>query len=444
VLIAYLTLACLAGIVLTGSRGGYLSTTAGIGVLVMMSFWSARSAMARPTLTLVVGIVVIVCIIGSVIAFVTERSFAINARANSVFVSTDIRLQLWDAALKQFHLAPVFGTGSRTYLYYGRMFRGPGVHTDPVFAHSDYLQTLAEYGAVGLALFAGFIAFHLRNGWRLWHALIASMARYRLPATEKNALALQIGCVAALAAYLVHSALDFNLHIPANALLIALVFGMLATGPATPAGAPPPRWAWMPAAIVPILGAWMIAVGAPKVAGELFVENARAKLVAGNPSEALEDIAHALEWGTRNPEVHYYIGEANRLISARSHDPFERFELLRAAHKGYADGLALFPQDVRLVLMTAWSLQRLDRLDEAATLLAQAARLDPNSGDVWIYHSIQEKLSGNPAEALAYYQKAASLGCDIPSVMRVLGERLDPQELQKAAARLQSAPAVEK
>ena len=42
-----------------------------------------------------------------------------------------------------------------------------------------------------------------------------------------SAFALNLGALGALAAYLVHSFVDFNLHIPANVLLMAFVFGIL-------------------------------------------------------------------------------------------------------------------------------------------------------------------------------------------------------------------------
>jgi O-antigen ligase len=439
VFIGYLTLACLAGIVLSGSRGGYLSVTAGTIALLLMSLWTARSRLSRRMLPFLLGIIGVVSCLGATLAMLTDRSFAIRARANAVFVSKDIRLQLWDAALRQFQRAPAFGTGSRTYLYYGRKFRAPEVQTDPVFAHNDYLQTLAEYGVVGIALFLAFIALHLRHGWARWSRIVERTARYRLSPADKNSLALQLGCFAALAAVLMHSVMDFNLHIPANALVVAMLFGMLATRHTRPDDPPARWWSWLQGAVPAALGAWMLAVGTPKVPGEFFVETTRARLVKGDPAGALREGERALEWGSRDPEVHYYIGEANRLLCARFQSPPAQAALLRGALKAYSDGLALFPQDVRLVLMSAWALQRLGQFDEASTFLARAAELDPNSGAVWAYHALHRKHSRKPAEALAFFEKAYNLGCNIPEVMKVLGEQLDPQALQKAAAALESS-----
>jgi tetratricopeptide (TPR) repeat protein len=316
------------------------------------------------------------------------------------------------------------------------------VQTDPVFAHCDYLQTLAEYGAFGLGLFAVFIAFNLRGAWQRWRRMIDRMARYRFMPADRNALALQLGCMSAVAAYLVHSAVDFNLHIPANALLIAVVFGMLATGSSRPEDRSAAHWsAQIPPLLPAALGLWLLAVSAPKLQAEFLVEEARGQLVSGNAQEGLRSAQEALARGSRTPMAYFYVGEASRILAAGADAPGRR-ALIQAAHKAYSDGLALFPQDVRLVLMTAWTLQRLDRLDAADVLLDRAAELDPNSGTVWAYHALHRSYARKPDEALQFYQKAANLGCNVPATMAILGERLDPDTLRSAAEALRKNAAA--
>ena len=75
---------------------------------------------------------------------------------------------LWAAAIPQFELAPAFGTGAATYLYYGRMFRDPQVQNDPIRSHNDYLELLAEYGLAGVAGLLLFLGAHLWLGWKAY------------------------------------------------------------------------------------------------------------------------------------------------------------------------------------------------------------------------------------------------------------------------------------
>ena len=93
---------------------------------------------------------------------------------------------MWRAALQQWNLAPLVGTGSGTYLYYGRQFRSEQMQIDPVRAHNDYLDLLAEYGAVAAFLLLPFVFVHLRHGIkdlrRLTQRHVSSSTR--LPITE--------------------------------------------------------------------------------------------------------------------------------------------------------------------------------------------------------------------------------------------------------------------
>src|SRR5207237_6035523 len=85
----------------------------------------------------------------------------------------------------------------------------------------------AAYGVVGAALFLFFLIAHLQNGWRNFQRL----GPKRVVVSRNflsTSLALNLGALGSVAAYIVHSFVDFNLHIPANVLLLAFVFGILA------------------------------------------------------------------------------------------------------------------------------------------------------------------------------------------------------------------------
>jgi len=108
--------------------------------------------------------------------------------------------------------SPLLGTGLDTFgelqpSFLGNVFL---LH----YAHNDYVQLLAETGIVGAALAAALGGF-----------LIARSRRFRREALPPLRC-LDAGPWAALAALSLHSAFDWNLHVPANALLAAVAAGL--------------------------------------------------------------------------------------------------------------------------------------------------------------------------------------------------------------------------
>src|SRR5437588_6091574 len=195
---------------------------------------------------------------------------------------------MWHAALEQWKLRPFFGTGSGTFLFYGRMFRTDRMQQDPTYVHNDYLHLLAEYGAVGMLLFLLFLGAHLRYGWKNFRRLGPRRAALSSRLLS-NSLALNLGALSAVAAYIVHSVVDFNLHIPANALLLAFVFGILAN-----AGIQrekelatvrmPTGW-WR--LLLPVIGIVLAIQSVRLLPGEYFAERARAAQQDNHPEAAI-------------------------------------------------------------------------------------------------------------------------------------------------------------
>lgn len=108
--------------------------------------------------------------------------------------------------------SPLLGSGLDTFgelqpTYLGNVFL---LH----YAHNDYVQLLAETGVVGACIAAALAAL-----------LIARSRRFRREATPPFRC-LDAGPWAALAGITLHSAFDWNLHVPANALLAAVVTGL--------------------------------------------------------------------------------------------------------------------------------------------------------------------------------------------------------------------------
>ena len=184
----------------------------------------------------------------------------------------------------------------------------------------------------------------------------------------------------------------------------------------------------------------MWVVGAPRFAGEAFAEMARGKIASGKIRSGLMDAGEAIGRGVRNPELYFQLGEVQRLLSQSLPTDEMRQFAVEDALEQYASALAIFPQDVGIVLRNAWALDRLGRFDEAGALIARAKELDPNSPMPWTFGALHWKMRGMPAEALADYHRVGPLGYGwIPKVLGDIQETFDPVAMesllkQKAAA----------
>ncbi|EDY22298.1 hypothetical protein CfE428DRAFT_0423 [Chthoniobacter flavus Ellin428] len=232
ILIGYASAVCGVGLMLTGSRGGYMALAAGLMILACLSALLLNQR-GRPSLALAlmasvaVGLSAGAWSIQAVLPAVSTVRDKIHSVVSLEAAVVNCRPRLWSSALQQSGLSPVAGTGSGTYLYYGRQFRDPSIQTDPVYAHCDYLQLLGEYGIVGAVGFLLFFGCHLVSGWKaFWQQ--SSLYGEAGGGGQGGSVALTIGALCGTVAIAVHSCVDFNLHIPANTLFVAFVFGMLA------------------------------------------------------------------------------------------------------------------------------------------------------------------------------------------------------------------------
>jgi O-antigen ligase len=134
-------------------------------------------------------------------------------------VTESRRIEMVQDSWKIFFAHPVLGTGLGTlqevFPRYATLYDGLVVnHT-----HNDYVEALAETGLIGGIFGLAFLAALFRGAW-------IRFARAKNPMD----LAFHVGSFSACCGLLVHSLVDFNLHIPSNALLF-LLQGVLATSP---------------------------------------------------------------------------------------------------------------------------------------------------------------------------------------------------------------------
>ena len=129
----------------------------------------------------------------------------------------DGRWQMFDATLQAAGQFFPLGSGAGTFEAVLRRFHPadvPGVTIN--HAHNDYLEWLLEAGLGAALLIAAWLVFYLRQWGRVW--IRGEWAPFRFA---------QVGAGIALLLIMLHSLVDFNLRIPANAVFagfLAAVF----------------------------------------------------------------------------------------------------------------------------------------------------------------------------------------------------------------------------
>ena len=142
------------------------------------------------------------------------------SRLGSGTLGADALLR-WREVVSSWHGAMAFwplgaGPGSFSSVY--PQFQPPALGGFLDYAHNDYVQGLFEMGALSAVLGLLLVWLGGRQARLLWHQSGASLkASFHLN--------LQICCGLSVVAIFLHSLLDFNLHIPANAILCASLFG---------------------------------------------------------------------------------------------------------------------------------------------------------------------------------------------------------------------------
>jgi len=214
ILLAFSTIVMTAALLGSLSRGGTLSLVGGL--IFMLGLVFSKRLLRRK-----VWVLMLIAAVAFGTTFYLEGE-VIKSRLWSIteelaqIPSGASRSSLWLDTLNIFKDFSLFGTGLGTFPH---IF--PGYKTIPIrgfFTHAenDYLQLAAETGSLGLLFgFVFLVALFwlgLRTFYKTNDVLIAGIL---------------VGLLSACVAILLHSVVDFNLHIPANALVFVLMASLI-------------------------------------------------------------------------------------------------------------------------------------------------------------------------------------------------------------------------
>ena len=198
------------------SRGGVVSLAAGLAFFAALRLW-ARSRARLSARSLVVLLAALVAVVGLVIAVLpTEsRDRILTLAGITSDQSGAYRLALWRDTLRLAASSPAVGSGFGAYEDALPRFKTTAGNFGVQHAENDHLEFLAEGGVLGTLL--GGVAVLMLG--------LYGLARLR---DEEHRLprALLAASLAGGAALYVHSAFDFNLRIPSNALMAAAILAI--------------------------------------------------------------------------------------------------------------------------------------------------------------------------------------------------------------------------
>jgi O-antigen ligase len=206
-------------IFLSGSRGGMVAFVAQIVVLGVLMLRRRENSWKQPLMLGIFVTVVIVFLVWIGGNELTRRLMSIHSEAREE-ISGGVRLSIDRDCLRMFIKRPFLGWGLGAFPIVYPEFRSFYTTFFVNEAHNDYLQLLVETGLVGFSIAAWFLVTVFRRA-------AGKLKNWTETANGALTVAALLGCVGIL----VHSLLDFNLQIPANAALFYVLCAIAASAP---------------------------------------------------------------------------------------------------------------------------------------------------------------------------------------------------------------------
>lgn len=411
ILLGYAAIVMMAGLGATVSRAGWmacgLSLLALFGVLVTHRNYRLPAAL----------FLLVLLTAGVFFTLKTnplEKRFQDRPTGEGVDTSDVIvRLDLWKAAAQMWMDHPWFGVGPGHYDYRFRAYRPPSMQMRPLRAHNDYLNTLADWGIVGATIIAVGWAALLAGLFMTWKSVRRSEREFKSNYSDKFAFVLGASC--GLLAILLHEIVDFNLQVPANAILTVCLMAILTSHLrfATERYWKTARvFVQLPITIVLLAGMTYLGWQEVHQARECLclnqAEKVRKSPEGGNFSQpyiAAMKKAYAAE--PNNFETTYSIGESYRVESFLGEQDYGI--LATNAMEWFAKGIELDPYDAYNYMRYGMCLDWVDRQDEAGPYFNKADALDPNGYYITAHVGWHYVQIGDYAAARSWFQRSRLL-----------------------------------
>ncbi len=287
------------------------------------------------------------------------------------------RIEVWKDTTRLVSDYPLTGTGLGTFEVTYPAYKTVPDQVSYEHTHNDYLQLLSETGWVGFALGMGTIGMILGFIVRGWRRRQNPWAR-----------AMLMGLFTGILALLIHGFADFNLHIPANAVLFAVLLG-LAWGLSQPerlskTASEAVFSRWRPAgaaaglAVIGVLLYQTVTV----FAADRDYRSGLALEKAGRYEQAGEEYRQAIAWDPAHPTYHFTLAK----IHERDWVEHSRSSSLQSAGDELEMAIERSPTVAEYHLHLGWVYAQQRQGEKATAEFAKVLKLDPTNAS-WRYYT---------------------------------------------------------
>ena len=392
-LFGYATLTILGGVIVTYSRGGWVAAAAGL--LMLLGFLLCHgNHRLRAALVLLLFLVA-----GGVTKHIISNDPSYMRRISKIddagpgVLDFTARVEGWNAAAQMWKDHPWWGVGPGHFNTRFEQYRPEALQLQPDHVHCDYLELIADWGAAGgviVLVGMGVFVFGLVTTWP--HV---RRAESDFGSAMSNRYAFFLGSVSGLFALALHSLLDFNLHIAANAFTGIVVLGLVASNLRF---ATKRYWVRiglpLQCALTVVVVGFMtyFAVQMWESGGEMVWTSRADRMEAFSAGQA-QALEKARTYEPKNDQASFNIGECYWAQSLNGADNYA--ELAQKAFDAFSQAIRLNPYDPVSWSRAGMCLDWLDRHQEAEKYYIQAEKFGPNDNFVvsdigWHYVQIRD------------------------------------------------------
>lgn len=219
-----------ASVLLSGSRGGWLSLMLGSGAWAILVIIRMHQVGSKKTGVAVIGAVVVAGVGLTTTPWMIKKltkdrgDFVESGEVieKQVKVRDGGRLGFQQMAFEIFKDSPLIGMGARAFSYQALEKWDPEDRwigeNRPFYAHNEYLQSLSDYGIVGFGVILILLVWHFGVG-----ILTLSSGGH----DDGAGFMWAIGAIGGLVAMLTQSLFSFLFHFPSCMVLAGLLLGLL-------------------------------------------------------------------------------------------------------------------------------------------------------------------------------------------------------------------------